>query len=581
MSIKYPVLPVLAALLLSACNSSDSTPPPSTPAQPSSVSVVAVRSLTPSGSYSTGHGLNIAVDFSGEVTVSGPAPSLLLDTRTAAADADGASSSTAPIASYSSGSGSKTLVFHYEVQSADRSADLNYLSRDALELNGGKLLDASSAIVAAALPAPGSMGALANNADIRIVNWGGNAITEAGEIYQSTIPKTYRNAAGDAVTLWYQVNSPTSKILWAQFHSHSQASAATPIQLATMGSNDQFDNSTAVVLADGRALLFWSIRVVSSFQTLYSCTMNTSGSCSSTVNIGNNPSSLSVGSSFNASREKNGFLTLVWVGNGLQARHFNLSTSTWSSTDTVTSTWHDTPLVEDAEGNITVVAATPDYPIRLYAHRMDAVTRKWTTTQLESLNGYADDPITRMDAAGNIMAMWEQRTSSPSSGLGQLASAYYDKATNSWTAPKFNTPSPSAVSFIYKTLAEQGGRFATVWVSHKEPSISFYDAQTREWSAPEPIIGATADYASLALDAQGNMALVTQLNSSQYPKIKLFGLYFSKAAGRWGKPALLADLNANAGIRTLKFQADGNAQMNWTQMTADNSNYNLWSSYLK
>ena len=62
------------------------------------------------------------------------------------------------VAVYTSGSGTATLVFTYTVAAGQNAADLDYASTTALSLNGGTIVDTSSAIPAAlTLPAPGSL----------------------------------------------------------------------------------------------------------------------------------------------------------------------------------------------------------------------------------------------------------------------------------------------------------------------------------------------------------------------------------------------------------------------------------------
>jgi fibronectin-binding autotransporter adhesin len=61
---------------------------------------------------------------------------------------------------YVSGSGTDTLVFNYTVQAGDTASDLDYLSSNALALNGGTLRDAAANDAVLTLPAPGATGSL-------------------------------------------------------------------------------------------------------------------------------------------------------------------------------------------------------------------------------------------------------------------------------------------------------------------------------------------------------------------------------------------------------------------------------------
>ena len=74
----------------------------------------------------------------------------------------------ARFATYSSGSGTKTLTFNYAVQVGDASADLGNASTTALVLNGGTIRDVAGNNAALGLATPGAAGSLAFNKAIVI-----------------------------------------------------------------------------------------------------------------------------------------------------------------------------------------------------------------------------------------------------------------------------------------------------------------------------------------------------------------------------------------------------------------------------
>jgi hypothetical protein len=118
--------------------------------------VVNVTSTDANGIYSAGSVITITIEFSETVTVTGT-PQLTLETGT-----------TDRIASYSSGSGTSTLVFTYTVQAGDTSSDLDYVSTSALALNGGTIKDAENNNASLTLPSPGAAGSLGANKAIII-----------------------------------------------------------------------------------------------------------------------------------------------------------------------------------------------------------------------------------------------------------------------------------------------------------------------------------------------------------------------------------------------------------------------------
>ncbi|MCX7748346.1 MAG: stalk domain-containing protein [Clostridia bacterium] len=105
------------------------------------------------GTYKLGQVVDVKVVFTEIVTVTG-IPQITLNTgRTV---------------TYSSGSGTDTLLFNYTVETGDSTGDLNYTATDALALNGGSIKDAAGNIANIALPAVAGAGSLGTNKSIII-----------------------------------------------------------------------------------------------------------------------------------------------------------------------------------------------------------------------------------------------------------------------------------------------------------------------------------------------------------------------------------------------------------------------------
>ncbi|MBI2332833.1 MAG: lamin tail domain-containing protein, partial [Chloroflexi bacterium] len=101
--------------------------------------------------------IDIQLEFSNIVTVTGT-PTLLMEVGT-----------TDRNAVYTGGSGTNVLTFNYTIQSGDNTNDLDYVSYNALSLNGGSIIGASGNATLI-LPRPGSPGSLSANEDIAIDN---------------------------------------------------------------------------------------------------------------------------------------------------------------------------------------------------------------------------------------------------------------------------------------------------------------------------------------------------------------------------------------------------------------------------
>lgn len=128
--------------------------------------VTGVDSSTGDGTYTAGAVIDIQITFSSNVNVTGN-PQLLLETGT-----------TDRNAVYVSGSGTAVLTFQYTVAAGDSSADLDYVSANALTLNGGTITGAIGDAVLI-LPKPGDATAisLADNRNIAIDSSGNPAVT--------------------------------------------------------------------------------------------------------------------------------------------------------------------------------------------------------------------------------------------------------------------------------------------------------------------------------------------------------------------------------------------------------------------
>jgi len=103
--------------------------------------VSSVSTTTAMGTYGTGSPIDVTLNFTGPVTITG-SPQITLNT------------SPTEYATYSSGSGTNTLNFTYSVQAGDSAPHLDYTSTSALATNGGTIKDAGNNSFLPALPTP-------------------------------------------------------------------------------------------------------------------------------------------------------------------------------------------------------------------------------------------------------------------------------------------------------------------------------------------------------------------------------------------------------------------------------------------
>ncbi|MBC7531752.1 MAG: SUMF1/EgtB/PvdO family nonheme iron enzyme [Oligoflexus sp.] len=119
-------------------------------------SILSVGSSTANGYYKVGASVDVSVQFTENVMVTG-IPTFTLETGT-----------TDRIVSYTSGNGSNTLHFTYSVQAGDVNSDLDAQSTSALALAGGTIKDAAGNNAILTLPALGGAQSLAGQKAIVI-----------------------------------------------------------------------------------------------------------------------------------------------------------------------------------------------------------------------------------------------------------------------------------------------------------------------------------------------------------------------------------------------------------------------------
>ena len=118
--------------------------------------VSSVSSTNDNGTYKIGDVIVITIALSEAAIVTGT-PRIKLETGT-----------TDQYATYASGSTTTTLTFNYTVTAGDTTADLDYTSTSALELNSGTIKDASGNVATLTLASPGASGSLGANKAIVI-----------------------------------------------------------------------------------------------------------------------------------------------------------------------------------------------------------------------------------------------------------------------------------------------------------------------------------------------------------------------------------------------------------------------------
>lgn len=184
--------------------------------------VLSVTSSLTNGAYKAGQVVPVSVQFTEAVTVAGGAPELLMETG-----------STDRVATYISGSGTNTLLFHYTVQAGDNSSDLDYESANALSLNGSTLKDSFGNDMILTLPAPGAAGSLAANKNIEIDTQAPEAFVIAGIAGGTDSTQDEWLTNGSTATVHWAAATGSTQYLVEIRNSDASASACAQQTVAT------------------------------------------------------------------------------------------------------------------------------------------------------------------------------------------------------------------------------------------------------------------------------------------------------------------------------------------------------------
>ncbi|MGE9746245.1 Calx-beta domain-containing protein [Bdellovibrio bacteriovorus] len=197
--------------------------------------IVSVTSSLGNGAYKAGQVVPVSVQFTENVIVAGGTPEILIETG-----------STDRVATYSSGTGTNTLLFQYTVQAGDNSSDLDYESVNALTLAGATIKDSFGNDMILTLPAPGATGSLAANKNIEIDTQAPEAFVIAGVTggTDSTQDEWLTNGSTGTVH-WAAANGSTQYLVEIR---NSDASASVCAQQTVATTSHAF---TGCTLANG------------------------------------------------------------------------------------------------------------------------------------------------------------------------------------------------------------------------------------------------------------------------------------------------------------------------------------------
>lgn len=201
--------------------------------------VVNVTATNPDSTYGTGSTIHIQVVFNTPVAVTG-VPYLILNTGT-------------PVTTninYTSGSGTKTLLFDYTVAGTNSSADLEYSSADALVLSAGATIIGTNGITALLpLPAPTAAHSLSANKNI-VIDVNAPLISQVSSI---TGNGTY--AAGAAISIQVIFNTTVAVTGTPQLNIITSGASTTTLNMVSFNGTNTLNFTYTVAVGDSTGTL--------------------------------------------------------------------------------------------------------------------------------------------------------------------------------------------------------------------------------------------------------------------------------------------------------------------------------------
>ena len=275
------------------------------------------------------------------------------------------------------------------------------------------------------------------------------------------------------------------------------------------------------------------------------------------------------------------------------AARFDATLGSWGSAvliQTVTGQTAQSPqVVVDATGNGTVVwqqYAATGLSLQVYSARFDAGAAAWRSAiELDPGTGAAN-PQVALDAAGDVVAVWEQG----GAAVPQIAAARWSASAGSWSASQLLTTSGLRGSNPQVTAAP-GGDATAVWTQTEANSTltiqaAHFDSGTASWNTPVALSPATGvnggNWPQAQADAAGNVVVLWQ----QYQGAGVYSMdaaRYDATLARWGASVHVDTLTPANGTNpfgwapTLVMDAAGNATATWTH-DVGNSVYNAFQA---
>lgn len=252
--------------------------------------------------------------------------------------------------------------------------------------------------------------------------------------------------------------------------------------------------------------------------------------------------------------DTNGNIIAVWcqsvgTNDSVYANRYDATAAQWGTPRRIGNTSGDAQrpqLAVDAAGNVMVVWQVYDSTSNaysVYANRYDAAGGGWGNAgTIETATGGASNARLGVDAAGNAIAIWTQRV-----GRNEFVYANRYEAGTGWGATG-RAIELDAGPVSGSTIAlDSTGNAIAAWSkfdgTRHNISYNRYDAATQAWGATAPPIESETEdalYPTIAVDAAGNALVVWGQTDSAGSQWRIKASRYDATAQAWGTADALA-----------------------------------------
>lgn len=450
--------------------------------------------------------------------------------------------------------------------------------------------------------AGGKLAAAASSGfDTRLPTWGkvdvidkrGPSIPANRDISQFT--SSYA-ANGDITSIWLvgDDKDPTMTRLEARQYRAADDRWSPPMEI--QGNNLRAKEPQVSVNAAGDAFAVWVEQQPNSKYVVRASRYEASNlSWSAPVTISKPSNTSSQNSGPNAAIGSNGNIIVVWTqyddegvsaGEGVStskstvdAAYYDAASKRWSPARSLQdkSVMTNYPSADiDARGNAIVLwtqMRADGQNMVAHAARYDAAAKTWGNSVMVPENTTEESQAVAIgfDPAGEALALWRTRTTSPQGNQDRVVGARLGTATNTWGKSETIYEGEGSPNIAF----DAAGNVMLAWGNFSDEVRTWaiqsrrYQKSTGSWIKLPLIVGRVYSAVSTAVDPAGNVVAAwldyTPWVSEDMRIFKLKAMRFSAATGKWDEPVTLVETMNSMTGPVASIDSRGQATLQWMQ----------------